>query len=149
MKLPVDFKEFIELVNSENVQYLVIGGWAVNRYAEPRFTGDIDFFFENSAETEAKLRRVLTQFGFGDSLPDAAISLFEKKVIMLGRPPNRIDLVTEIDGISFADAWTNCENEEVDGVKVNFISLRDLIQNKSSTGREKDEADVRILSNFL
>ncbi len=58
MKLPVDFKEFIELVNSENVQYLVIGGWAVNRYAEPRFTGDIDFFFENSAETEAKLRRV-------------------------------------------------------------------------------------------
>ena len=68
---------------------------------------------------------------------------------MLGRPPNRIDLVTEIDGISFADAWINCEKEEVDGVKVNFISLRDLIQNTSSTGCEKDEADVRILSNFL
>jgi hypothetical protein len=101
MKLPKDFKEFIELVNLENVPYLLIGGWAYNRYAEPRFTGDIDFFVDKSPETEAKIRSVLVKFGFGSVLPDKALRLFEKKVIMLGRPPNRIDILSEVDGITF------------------------------------------------
>lgn len=149
MKLPADFREFIELANSENVPFLVIGGWAFNRYAEPRFTGDINFFFANSPDTTAKLRRVLIAFGFGDALAGESDSLFQKKVIMLGRPPKRIDLITDIDGLSFEDAWSHRETEEIDGIKINFISLKDLIQNKKSTGREKDALDVNILSKLM
>ena len=76
MKLIPDLKEFIELLNSENVQYLVIGGWAINKYSEPRFTGDMDFFVSDffvsdTAESELKLRVVLTKFGFGAAVPAA------------------------------------------------------------------------------
>ncbi|MEM9695256.1 MAG: hypothetical protein AAGA56_22125 [Myxococcota bacterium] len=84
MKLIPDLREFIELLNSARVQYLVIGGWAYNRYAEPRFTGDIDFFLGSDRDTEVQMRAVLRDFGFGDAVPSAERPLFEKPVIMLG-----------------------------------------------------------------
>lgn len=143
MNLPQDFKEFIELAISANLKFLVIGGWAFNRYAEPRMTGDIDFFFRDSEETDRVLRDVLQQFGFGDVLP--AGRLFDKSVIMLGRSPYRIDLLCKIDGVTFDQVWKNRQYEEFDGLSVPFISLPDLIQNKSATGRLKDEADVSVL----
>jgi hypothetical protein len=145
MKLPKDFREFIELAISENVPFLLIGGWAYNRYAEPRFTGDIDFFVEKTTECESKVRSVLTKFGFGSALPTESKSLFEKKVIMLGRPPNRIDILCEISGITFDQAWQNRETEMIDGVLLNFISLDDLVQNKLAAGREKDILDAKTL----
>ena len=112
MKLIQDWREFIELLNLENVQYLVIGGWAYNRYAEPRFTGDIDFFVNKTKENEMKLRAVLDRFGFSDALPPEDRNLFMKKVIMLGRPPNRIDILSEVDDISFNEAWENRESDD-------------------------------------
>lgn len=139
-------REFIELLNSESVQYLVIGGWAYNRYATPRLTGDIDFFVSNSTENEQKLRRVLQKFGFEDSLPPSSSPLFNKKVIMLGRAPNRIDLLSAIDGVKFDDAWRNKEKGELDQLPVWFISLEDLILNKKSTSRDKDALDVKTLT---
>ena len=145
MLLPDDFREFIELVNSESVPYLVIGGWAFNWYAEPRYTGDIDFFVDDSDETESKLRAVLTRFGFGGALPPVDESLFQKSVIMLGRPPLRIDLLTRIDGVTFQETWANRVEENLDGVQVNFISIRDLIKNKLAAGRPKDLVDVDSL----
>lgn len=143
MNLPKDFREFIELAISTKLPFLVIGGWAFNRYAEPRMTGDIDFFVSGTPESERLVRQVLHEFGFGDVLPDGP--LFDKTVIMLGRSPNRIDLLCKIDGITFEQAWENRQYEVVDGMKVPFISLPDLIQNKSATGRLKDEADLAVL----
>src|SRR5688572_26753099 len=105
MKLIQDLREFIELLISESVRFLVIGGWAYNRYGEPRFTGDIDLFLAADADTEARVRRVLERFGFGDVVPPPQQPLFEKAVIMLGRPPHRIDLIAEIDGVTFDEAW--------------------------------------------
>ena len=145
MKLIPDLKEFIELLNSESVRYLVIGGWAFNRYAEPRFTGDIDFFVSADLESEQRIRRVLTRFGFGDFLPSSNQRLFDKKVIMLGRPPTRIDLITEIDGVEFEEAWTDRVAGELDDLPIYFISFKFLLQNKKAAGRLKDLANVEDL----
>ena len=89
MQLPVDFREFIELMISEAVQFVMIGGFAYNLYRNPRATGDIDFFVDADAKTERQLRRVLEKFGFGETLSDAPL-LEKGKVIMLGRSPFRI-----------------------------------------------------------
>lgn len=145
MKLIPDLREFIALLNSENVQYLVIGGWAYNRYAEPRSTGDIDFFLSTSAQNEEAIRKVLKLFGFGSALPPNDITLFSKKVLMLGLPPNRIDLISSISGISFEKAWKNKEEGLLDGLKVWFISKQDLITNKKTAARPKDILDVDCL----
>ena len=143
MNLPKDFKDFIELAISMNLRFLVVGGWAFNRYAEPRMTGDIDFFVDDSPDSEQLLRRVLQGFGFGEVLPDGG--LFHKSVIMLGRSPHRIDLLSQIDGISFHEAWRNREYDTIEGLSIPFISMPDLIQNKMAAGRLKDEADIAIL----
>lgn len=143
MKLIRDLHEFIELLNTENVRYLLIGGWAFNRYAEPRFTGDIDFFCSSDPENQVRLRKVLERFGFGGNLPLG--NLFEKPIIMLGRPPHRIDLIVQVDGIGFEEAWSSRESDELDGLQVPFISLEHLIRNKKAAGRPKDLADVVAL----
>lgn len=145
MKLIPDLRKFIELLNSENVRYLLIGGWACNRYAEPHFTGGIDFFVEVSVENQTKLRKVLTEFGFGASLPPESSPLFQKKIIILGRPPNRIDLLSEIDGVAFTEAWSDREMDQLDGITVAFISKKWLRKNKLSTGRQKDALDAENL----
>lgn len=145
MKLIPELREFLGLLISENVQYLVIGGWAYNYYAEPRFTGDLDIFVADTPENELRLRAVLEKFGFADVLPPLSVKLFRKKIIMLGRPPNRIDLLTEIDGVSFQEAWINSVEGNIEQIPIKFISMADLIKNKSSTGRDKDALDVKNL----
>ena len=148
MKLIQDLREFIELLNLENVQYLVIGGWAFNRYAEPRMTGDFDFFVSTSAQNEAALRSVLAKFGFKKQLPPVKRSLFLKKVLMLGLPPNRIDIISGIDGVSFAEAWAARESGPLDGLPVWFISRKHLMQNKKAAARDKDLVDLKILKSI-
>ena len=126
-----------------NLKFVIVGGWAFNRYAEPRMTGDIDFFIEKSPETEQLVKQLLTDFGFGTVLPGGP--LFDKDVIMLGRAPNRIDLLTKIDGVTFAEAWESREHEMMDSLRVPFISKTLLLKNKESTGRDKDQLDVLAL----
>jgi len=147
MSLPEDFREFIELAISMNLKFVIVGGWAFNRYAEPRMTGDIDFFVDNSSETEQLVRQLLRNFGFGSVLPEGA--LFAKDVIMLGRAPHRIDLLTKIDGVTFAEAWKSREYELMDGLRVPFISKTLLLKNKQSTGRGKDQLDVQALTQTI
>lgn len=102
MQLPEDFKEFIALMNSHDVRYVMIGGYAYNLYRNPRATGDIDFFVSSSDENEIRIRCVLDEFGFGETLADDKL-LVTGKVIMLGRSPFRIDLLTEVSGVTFAE----------------------------------------------
>ncbi len=123
----------------------MIGGWAYNRFFEPRFTGDIDFFVSTSNENQKKIRIVLNEFGLAQFLPDEDKSLFEKKILMFGRPPHRIDLISEIDGVSFDEAWKEKEEDLLEEIKVNFLSKRLLIQNKKASARDKDLLDVKNL----
>jgi hypothetical protein len=145
-KLPKDLREFIELLNSHEVRYLIVGGYAVAYHGYPRMTGDIDFFLEVSEENAAKLEAVLSDFGFGGLGLTAQDFLEPGKIIQLGHPPNRIDLLTSISGVSFAEAWEDRVADELDGLPVNFIGRQALLTNKAASGRPKDRADLDSLS---
>lgn len=146
MPLIPDLKEFIELLNSHNVRYVIVGGWAFNFYCNPRSTGDFDFFVSNDLENQQRLREVLIAFGFGDALPPLEEELLPgKRVLMLGRQPNRIDLLAHIDGVLFEEAWGEKERGMLDDVSVYYLSKRLLIKNKKAAKRAKDAADVEAL----
>jgi hypothetical protein len=145
MKLNKDLREFIALLNSTKVKYLIVGGHAVAFHGRPRFTGDFDFFVERSSENAERLAEVVSTFGFG------ALGLKQKDflepgiVVQLGRPPNRIDLLTSIDGVEFSVAWSRRLEGTIDDLPVTFISKQDLMANKRATGRPQDLADIEAL----
>ncbi len=146
MQLTQDLKEFIDLLNSTSVRYLMFGCWAFNYYANPRATGDCDFFVEISPSNDAGLRKVLTAFGFGTALPPSEIPLLQpNKVLMLGRQPHRIDILTTISGVTFDEAWPRRVMATIDELPVPFIDRELLIRNKLATGRTKDLADAEAL----
>ena len=121
--LPEGFREFIELMISNRVRFVMIGGYAYNLYRNPRATGDIDFIVDLDAENETRLRQTLTDFGFGSTLPPEQQTLLEDgKVMMLGRAPLRIDILTRIDGVEFAEIHQTSLNVELDGLTVPVIS---------------------------
>ncbi|MEO1616005.1 MAG: nucleotidyl transferase AbiEii/AbiGii toxin family protein [Planctomycetota bacterium] len=148
MQLPEDFKEFIELMNSLSVRYVMIGGYAYNLYRNPRATGDIDFFVACDAENESRVRSVLEQFGFGETLGDDSL-LSPGQVVMLGRSPFRIDLLTEISGVSFEEVESSAIVTEISDVTVPVISPELLLKNKIAAGRIKDQADAEELKAWL
>lgn len=143
--LDQDFKEFIELLNAHKVRYMVVGGYAVAYHGYLRFTGDIDVWVEVSSANAALLVQVMRDFGFGSMYQEPDF-LAPGGIIQLGVAPVRIDILNEIDGVTFADSYAACEPSIWDGVSVNFISLADLRKNKASTGRRKDAADLRNLN---
>ncbi len=150
MQLPDDFREFIELMIANSVRFVMIGGYAYNLYRNPRATGDIDFLVELSAENETRMRTVLWQFGFGDTLPPVETPLLVAgKIIMLGRSPFRIDLLTSIAGVTFAEVESSSQVFELGGLEVQVISVATLLKNKQAAGRPKDLADVIELKKLL
>lgn len=145
MKIQRDLREFIVLMNSHAVEYVIVGGHAVAYHGYPRFTGDLDFFVRASAENAARLISVLRSFGFPD-VRDLESTLIEAgKVVQLGRPPNRIDLLTGISGISFDEALNSSVTTELDGLPVQMIGFDALVKNKSASGRPKDLVDLQQL----
>jgi len=145
MALSPDFKEFIELLNSSKVRYLIVGGYAVAFHGYPRYTKDLDIWIENTAENAQRLLRALEQFGFGSLGLSEQDFLTPEQIIQLGYPPNRIDLITSLPGVSFEECFQSRLNVEVDGVMVHFIDLEHLKQNKRATGRFQDLADLENL----
>lgn len=145
MVLNKDFKEFIELLNAHEVQYIVIGGYAVAFHGHPRFTKDIDFWILPNPGNAEKLLTVLHDFGFSSLELTIEDFTAPNKVVQLGQPPYRIDLVTSISGVDFQSCFPNSIETELDGVSVRFIGLEDLKKNKRSTGRLRDLSDVEEL----
>ena len=145
MKLARDLREFIELLNRHDVEYLLIGGWAFAFHATPRYTGDIDFLVKCNHENAERLEKVLCDFGFG-SLPGFKESFLKgDRITQFGLPPNRIDILTKIDGVSFSEAVLDCIWGELDGLRLPVMSRAALIRNKLAAGRPKDIADVEAL----
>lgn len=125
-------------------------GGAYNLYRIPRSTGDIDFLVDCSPENEASLRSVLTRFGFGATLPPESEKLLVVgKVLMLGRAPLRIDLLTKIDGVSFEEVESTSRTFELDGLSLRVISPEMLLRNKEASGRPKILADAVELRAWL
>lgn len=145
IRLPKDFKEFLQLLNSKRIEYLVIGGYAVALYGYPRATGDMDIWIAISKDNAHKLVAALKEFGF--NLPKLQKKLFleKRRVIRMGNPPLRIEILTSIDGVEFCECYKNKQAVTIDKVEVNFISLEDLKKNKKDSARHKDLDDLEHL----
>ena len=145
MKIQRDLREFIESMNSHKVEYVLVGGHAVAYHGHPRFTGDIDFFVKASTPNAARVIAVLEAFGFANAA-DLESTLKETgKVVQLGRPPNRIDLLTGISGVTFDEALGGSVETQLDGLPVRMIGYDDLLKNKTASGRPKDLLDLSQL----
>jgi len=142
MPLNKGLREFVALLNSNEVEYLVVGAFAVAYYGYPRYTGDLDLFFRASEQNVQQILKALAEFGFGSLGIRAEDLLSAGKVMQLGVNPNRIDLLNSISGVSFEDAWASRQAGQLDGVTAHFIGWHALIQNKLSTGRSKDLGDA-------
>jgi hypothetical protein len=144
-KLHSDLSEFVALLNSRSVEYVVVGGHAVAFHGHPRFTGDIDFFVRPTRENADRILRVLKDFGFGDLELTVDDLTAIDRVVQLGRPPNRIDLLTSISGVAFDDAWATRTSGKLGDHMVDFLGWDALIQNKIASDRDKDRLDVKKL----
>ncbi len=143
--LPSDFKEFLKLLNAHQVEYLLIGGYAVGYHGYPRATVDMDIWIAMNPANSQRIVTVLKEFGF--DLPELSPQLFLKEwqVIRLGVPPVRIELATTVSGVNFNECYAERVADILDGVKVNLISLRHLKINKKASGRHQDLADLENL----
>ena len=140
-----DFKEFVALLHSNQVEYLIVGGYALAAYGHPRYTGDLDFWIGTESANAKRVLTVLDQFGFGALGIGLNDLTTPNQVLQMGFPPRRIDLLTSIDGVQFAPAFARRICADVDGQTLNFISLDDFKTNKRATGRNKDLADLDAL----
>lgn len=142
MHLSKDLKEFVACLNSERVEYLVVGALAVSWHGFPRYSADLDLFVRRSEENAARLVEAIRKFGFGSLGLASTDFLALERVIQIGAEPNRIDLLTSLTGIEFEDAWVSRMPGEVSGLQVNFIGRDALLLNKRATGRVKDKLDA-------
>lgn len=145
MELNQDFKEFIELLNEYEVKYLVIGGYAVNFHGYPRYTKDIDFWVWMTKSNIEKLIKVINEFGFESLNFETQDLMSPDNIIQLGSEPNRIDLLVFVEGVEFEKCYHRKIEKEIDGTKIKFLSLQDLITAKKKAGRLQDLADAEQL----
>src|SRR5947207_7422566 len=145
MSLNADLREFIELLNSRGIEYVIVGAHSLAFHARPRYTGDLDILVRPSPENAAKLVSLLRDFGFAKG--DLAESDFTvpEQMIQLGRAPNRIDLLTSISGVTVEDAFSTRMSTELEGLPVFVLSKEALIRNKRAVGRPQDIADLEML----
>ena len=145
--LPTEFKEFLRLLNSNDVEYLLVGGFCVLYYGYPRATGDIDVWIDTSKKNAAKVTKSLVEFGFDEANVGPQLFRRKNKVFRMGVPPLQIDILTDVSGVTFKACYKKRALAEIDGVKVNIISLKDLRKNKRASGRHKDLDDLENLPN--
>ena len=145
MPLPEDWRAFIESLNSNGVEYVIVGAVALAYHGFPRYTGDLDVLVRNSPGNTRRLESALAGFGFASLGLKAADFADSYRVIQLGVPPNRIDLLTSITGVPFDEAWGDRVDADLEGTRVSFISRQALIRNKRLTGRAQDKADLEVL----
>ena len=143
--LPPDFKEFLQLLNAHQVEYLLIGGYAVGYHGYPRATADMDIWIAIRPQNAKKVVAVLKDFGF--DIPELQPELFlkEDQIIRMGVPPIRIEIATTISGVDFEACYRERTVDKLDGVLVNLISLEHLKINKRASGRHKDLNDLENL----
>ena len=137
-----DFREFIELLIKNKAEYLIVGGYAVGIHGHPRYTGDLDIWLNPTPQNAEQILKSVNEFGFSSF--KLTLEDFTKpgNVIQLGYPPLRIDLLTEIDGVTFEECFSNRKEVVIEDLNVNFIGYNDLLKNKKETGRPRDIDDI-------
>ena len=141
------FRELLHILNEHGVEYLIVGGYAVMKYTEPRYTKDLDVWVRNSQRNSRSLYQALARFSAPLRHDGVTPETFtkDKVVYQIGVAPVRVDITTHIDGVEFGAAWRNRVKSTVFGEPVHFLSLRDLILNKQAAGRVADLDDLRRL----
>jgi hypothetical protein len=142
IRLPPDFKDFLRFLNEEQVEYLLVGGYAVGFHGYPRMTKDIDVWVAMSPENAARIVRALHRFGFSPKSLSPTPFLDERKVLQIGIEPVRIDIITSIPGVQFAECYAKKIDFLFEGMKINLINLEDLKTSKKACGRRQDLKDL-------
>lgn len=143
MNLEPDFRDFVVLLNKHAVEYMVVGGYALAFHGEPRFTGDMDIWIDCTEANAERMVTVLKDFGAA-SLGFTKVDFLDGGIIkQIGQPPLRIDILGEIDGVSYADAIKGKQYFKSKDLNIPFIGLADFIKNKEAAGRKKDLDDVK------
>jgi hypothetical protein len=145
MPLSKDWKEFLELLNSRGVDYVIVGAQSLAFHGRPRFTGDLDILVRSTPENARILVDLLIGFGFAQSGFKETDFLEPGQLIQLGRPPSRIDLLTSISGVNSEEAFATKIAARLDGVPVFILAKDALIRNKRAVGRPQDIADLEDL----
>ncbi len=145
IQIPPDFKEFLSLLNSNDVEYLLIGGFAMGAHGYPRTTQDIDVWIERSSDNAKRTLKALREFGFDPPSEIESRLLREDQIIRMGLPPFRIEILTTISGVAFADCYARRQMRQIDDLTISVIARTDLIANKKASGRPKDLSDVATL----
>ena len=143
IRLPPDFRDFLKLLNSNRVEYLLIGGYAVNYYGFSRATADLDIWIAISPDNAERVANAVREFGFVQAAADAFIE--PRKVIRMGLPPLRLEILTSISGVEFADCYARRVQVQLDGIPISLIEIEDLKRNKQASGRLKDQLDLEHL----
>lgn len=145
IELPPDFKEFLRLLNCHNADYLVIGGFAVGFHGYPRSTSDIDIWMSKTPENVIRVVAEIREFGFDTPNLTPELFLQQRKIVRMGHPPVRIEVMNEIEGVTFDECRADRVKTEFDGIPVNIIGLAGLRRNKTASARPKDLDDLQQL----
>ena len=137
MEINRDWIEALELFIAEDVRFMIVGAHARARYARPRATGDLDIWVEPTRANAARVMKALERFGAPVSAIEAADFETDDTVFQIGVPPLRIDVLSGIEGVTFAEAWSNRETGDVSGLRVAFIGRAEFLKNKRATGRPR------------
>jgi hypothetical protein len=144
--LSPDFHDFIVLLNEHNVDCVLVGGYALGVHGVIRATGDIDFMYRRTTKNVKRLIAAMIEFGAPANVLDEDALMEAGIVTQFGEPPQRIDLLNAIDGVTFPEVWKGAMTVRIDGQRISVIGLKELRANKGATGRKKDEADLRQLN---
>lgn len=146
MNIHPDFEELLRLLEEHQVEYMIVGGYAVAYHGYPRFTKDIDIFFNLSQENARRIQRALIAFGFKENeVPIQAFTTLGN-VLTFGVIPSRVDLINEIDAVSYEEARKRIVRGKYGRVEVSFIGFDDLVRNKKATPRTRDKGDIEELT---
>ena len=140
-----DYVDMLKCLNKAGVDYILVGGWAVNMYGYIRATVDLDIWILADSENAKKVYGAVAEFGAPVSEMKPEEFAEYGMIFQVGVAPCRVDIISKISGVSYADAVTRAIPKTIDGVNVRIISLEDLIANKKASGRTKDLADVEVL----
>lgn len=143
--LPNDFKDFLKLLNDHEADYLLVGGYAVGYHGYPRATVDLDIWIKRNRENAKKLVTIVKRFGFDVKELNEALFTSKEKIIRMGHPPLRIELLTSLSGVDFQECYEHRIVDTVDDVQINIIGLDCLKKNKAAAGRHKDFDDLEHL----
>jgi hypothetical protein len=144
-EIPEDWRAFVELLNSNEIEYLIVGAVALAYHGFPRYTGDLDILIHNTPENAQRLEASLKAFGLASLGLKAADFTAPHQVVQIGVRPDRIDILTAISGVSFEEAWASRVEDKLAGAPVSFIGREALAKNKRATGRVQDRADLERL----